>query len=73
MVDRGYNVPHQFIICVDFDGNDVRAGTSKGIGHGIGEGYYPRLRPAGSTPAQEKMEYPSYLSGIYCFMHKVPL
>ncbi|MFO1499031.1 MAG: two-component regulator propeller domain-containing protein [Verrucomicrobiota bacterium] len=42
-VDTGYNVPHQFIICVDFDGNDVWVGTSKGVGHGIGQGYYPRL------------------------------
>jgi hypothetical protein len=45
-VDTGYNVPQIFIICVDFDGNDVWVGTSKGIGHGIGDGYYPRLRPA---------------------------
>lgn len=45
-VDTGYNVPHNFQICVDFDGQDVWAGTSKGLGHGIGEGYYPRLRPA---------------------------
>jgi ligand-binding sensor domain-containing protein len=43
-VDTGYSVPHTFIICVDFDGNDVWVGTSKGVGHGIGTGYYPRLR-----------------------------
>jgi hypothetical protein len=49
-VDTGINVPQLFQICVDFDGNDVWAGTSKGVGHGIGEGYYPKLRPAtGST------------------------
>lgn len=45
-VDTGYNVPHNFIICVDLDGNDVWVGTSKGLGHGIGEGYYARLRSA---------------------------
>jgi ligand-binding sensor domain-containing protein len=49
-VDTGYNVPHNFIICVDFDGNDVWVGTSKGLGHGIGDGYYSRLRPAASGP-----------------------
>jgi xanthine dehydrogenase iron-sulfur cluster and FAD-binding subunit A len=43
-------------ICVDFDGNDVWAGTSKGLGHGIGEGYYPKLRPvaAAVTRAEAK-------------------
>ena len=51
-VDTGYNVPHNFQICLDFDGNDVWVGTSKGVGHGIGEGYYPGLRPA-NTVAQQ--------------------
>ena len=52
-VDTGYNVPQIFIICVDFDGNDVWVGTSKGIGHGIGESYYPRLRPASASLAEK--------------------
>lgn len=52
VVDTGYNVPHSFQICVDFDGHDVWAGTSKGVGHGIGEGYYPRLRPRGGGPTR---------------------
>jgi hypothetical protein len=51
-VDTGYNVPQTFIICVDFDGHDVRVGTSKGVGRGIGEGYYPRLRPPNASVAQ---------------------
>jgi len=51
-VDTGYNVPHNFQICLDFDGTDVWAGTSKGVGRGIGEGYYPGLRPA-NTVAQQ--------------------
>lgn len=54
VVDTGYNVPHNFQICVDFDGPDVWAGTSKGVGHGIGQGYYPRLRPAGAAVAQSE-------------------
>ncbi|HOY58349.1 MAG TPA: two-component regulator propeller domain-containing protein [Verrucomicrobiota bacterium] len=52
-VDTGYNVPQAFIICVDFDGPDVWVGTSKGVGHGLGEGYYPRLRPADAAMAQK--------------------
>jgi len=52
VVDTGYNVPQIFQICVDFDGNDVWAGTSKGLGHGIGKGYYPGLRPPGNNRAQ---------------------
>jgi hypothetical protein len=52
VVDTGYNVPQIFQICVDFDGNDVWAGTSKGLGHGIGTGYYPGLRPPGNNRAQ---------------------
>jgi hypothetical protein len=53
VVDTGYSVPHSFQICVDFDGNDVWAGTSKGVGHGIGEGYYPRLRAASTTATRK--------------------
>lgn len=55
-VDTGYNVPQNFQICVEFDGNDVWAGTSKGVGHGIGKDYYPRLRVAGASMAQAGAE-----------------
>jgi len=51
VIETGYNVPQIFQICVDFDGDDVWAGTSKGLGHGLGAGYYPRLRPAVSHAA----------------------
>jgi hypothetical protein len=44
VVDTGVNVPHSFIVNADFDGNDVWVATSHGLGWGIGEGYYPRLR-----------------------------
>ena len=40
----GGSVPHQFIISADIDGDDVWIGTGKGLGHGIGEGYYAGLR-----------------------------
>jgi ligand-binding sensor domain-containing protein len=52
-VDTGYSIPHNFLISLDFDGDDVWVGTSKGVGHGIGQGYYPRLRPAGGAVAQK--------------------
>ena len=50
-VDTGYSIPQNFVICVDFDGADVWVGTSKGVGHGIGKGYYPRLRSADAPAA----------------------
>lgn len=43
-IDLETGVPHTFMIAVDFDGNDVWTGTAKGLGWGIGEGYYPGLR-----------------------------
>ena len=46
VIDTGYNVPQNFIISIDFDGPDVWVGTSKGLGRGLGQGYYPRLRSA---------------------------
>lgn len=44
VVDTGYSIPHNFIISLDFDGPDVWIGTSKGLGRGLGQGYYPRLK-----------------------------
>lgn len=38
------SIAHNFIIAMDFDGDDVWVGTSKGLAHGIGEGYYPGLK-----------------------------
>jgi ligand-binding sensor domain-containing protein len=52
-VDTGYNVPQNFIICADIDGNDAWVGTSKGLGHAIGDGYYPRLRQPNPTMAHQ--------------------
>jgi len=39
-VDLEKGVPHNFQIAVEVDGNDIWAGTGKGLGWGIGEGYY---------------------------------
>ena len=38
------NLPHNYVLWVDFDGDDAWLGTSKGLGHAIGKGYYPGLR-----------------------------
>ena len=43
-IDMEVGIPQNFIICADIDGNDVWIGTGKGLGWGIGKGYYPRLR-----------------------------
>jgi len=36
---------HPFTIYIEFDGPDVWVGSSKGLAHAIGEGYYAGLRP----------------------------
>ncbi|MBN2369549.1 MAG: regulator [Vicinamibacteria bacterium] len=44
VVETGVNAPHSFIVNADVEGNDVFLGTSHGLGWGVGEGYYPRLK-----------------------------
>ena len=43
-VDTGMSLPHNYVLWAEFDGDDAWLGTSKGLGHAIGRGYYPRLR-----------------------------
>jgi len=43
-VDMVKAVPHNFLISIDVDGNDVWVGTGKGLGWAIGDGYYPGVR-----------------------------
>ena len=43
-VDLAVGIPHNFIINYDIDGNDVWVATAKGLGWGIGDGYYPGLK-----------------------------
>jgi hypothetical protein len=47
LVDTPVGVPHSFMIAADVDGNDIWVGTAKGLGWGIGDGYYPgtKARP----------------------------
>jgi ligand-binding sensor domain-containing protein len=44
VTSTGLNVPHNFEINMDIDGNDVWVATAKGLAWGIGEGYYAGLR-----------------------------
>lgn len=44
VVDMPKGVPHNYALWTEFDGNDVWVGTSKGVGWGIGSGYYKGLR-----------------------------
>ena len=39
-VDMPVGVPHSFMIAADVDGDDIWVGTAKGLGWGIGDGYY---------------------------------
>lgn len=48
-IDTGNNLSHNYALTVDFDGNDVWIGTSKGLCRAVGTGYYPRLRPITTT------------------------
>jgi hypothetical protein len=51
-IDMPLGVPHSFMIAAEVDGDDIWIGTGKGLGWGIGEGYYPGTR-----------ERPLYASG----------
>jgi hypothetical protein len=50
-VDMDRAVPHNYVINIDFDGNDAWVATAKGLGWAIGEGYYKGVRRPGGSPA----------------------
>ena len=43
-VDVPKCIPHNYALWVEFDGDDVWVGTSKGVGWAKGSGYYKGLR-----------------------------
>ncbi|MBN2129448.1 MAG: hypothetical protein JW741_08120 [Sedimentisphaerales bacterium] len=45
-MDTGINIPHNYVLVADVDGNDVWVGTSKGLAWGRGEDYYRGLKDA---------------------------
>jgi len=61
-VDMQTGVPHSFMISADVDGDDIWVGTAKGLGWGIGAGYYAgtkeRALYAYGQPAPQTPEAP---------------
>jgi len=45
------SVPHNYVLCVDFDGDDAWVGTSKGLARAVGGGYYKSVRAKAEPPA----------------------
>ncbi|MBN1846278.1 MAG: hypothetical protein JW810_11385 [Sedimentisphaerales bacterium] len=43
-VEMPRGIPHNYTLWVEFDGDDVWVGTSKGLARAVGTGYYPGLR-----------------------------
>lgn len=43
-VETNLCLPNHFMICADYQGDDVWIGTGKGLARGIGKGYYPGLK-----------------------------
>jgi ligand-binding sensor domain-containing protein len=52
-VETPLSLPHNYVLWVDFDGPDAWLGTSKGLGHAIGRGYYPGLRAPQHSAARK--------------------
>ena len=46
-IETEKGIPHNYCLWIEFDGNDVWIGTSKGLAWGKGEGYYAGLKPEG--------------------------
>lgn len=53
-IETGLNVPHNYIIALDVDGNDVFAGTAKGLAWGVGDGYYGGLRERPTQVSEDR-------------------
>ncbi len=53
-----HGIPHNYALWTEFDGNDIWVGTSKGLAHAKGPGYYPGLkdRPIHATPTRHLVE-----------------
>ncbi|HEX9187791.1 MAG TPA: regulator [Vicinamibacteria bacterium] len=66
-IDMPVGVPHSFMIAADVDGDDIWVGTGKGLGWGIGDGYYAgtKERPlyAFGVPVSPRLESASVPAG----------
>jgi len=45
-IETQLSLPHNYVLWVELDGHDAWVGTSKGLGHAIGKGYYQGLSSA---------------------------
>jgi ligand-binding sensor domain-containing protein len=43
-IEMDVNIPHNYVLWTELDGDDVWIGTSKGLAWGKGAGYYPGLK-----------------------------
>jgi len=51
-VEMGVNIPHNYALWTELDGNDIWVGTSKGLAWGRGDSYYPGLRERPTTAVE---------------------
>ena len=54
IVETPPNIPHNYVLWTELDGDDVWIGTAKGLAHGIGKGYFAGLR--GSSQGETTLE-----------------
>jgi len=47
-------LPHNYVLWVEFDGDNVWVGTAKGLAYASGEGYYPGLKTPAARHATEQ-------------------
>lgn len=49
VVQTNLDLPNDFVLCVEFMGDDVWIGTGHGLARGVGKGYYDGLKPIQGT------------------------
>jgi len=51
-IETDLNIPHNYVLWVEIDGNDAWVGTSKGLAWAIGPDYYPGLEEPQAVEAE---------------------
>jgi len=54
-IQTGLNIPHNYALSADVDGDDIWIGTSKGVAWGIGEHYYAGIGSPVSEPSEARV------------------
>ena len=57
-VEMPFNIPHNYVLWAEMDGQDTWIGTSKGLAHARGDGYYAGLKKKESDYALGTGEVP---------------